>query len=97
MHYLKLSKVILKSLKKGIFRPSKLGIFDGLHVFGSSSLRQQSHASNHLQHTLAELGYIIDLIFPGHKFKEAEKINVKYEPGPWYGASLRTKKLVPLH
>ncbi|XP_067054546.1 epithelial splicing regulatory protein 1-like isoform X2 [Acropora muricata] len=31
----------------------------------------------------------------GHKFKEAEKVNVKYEPGPWYGASLGTKKLVP--
>lgn len=37
----------------------------------------------------------VSLFCSGHKFKEAEKINVKYEPGPWYGASLRTKKLVP--
>jgi len=35
------------------------------------------------------------LIKEGHKFKDVEKISGKYEPGPWYGASLRTKKLVP--
>jgi len=39
--------------------------------------------------------YIFIKISLGHKFKEAEKVNVKYEPGPWYGASLGTKKLVP--
>ena len=34
-------------------------------------------------------------VLSGHKFKDVEKISGKYEPGPWYGASLRTKKLVP--
>lgn len=34
-------------------------------------------------------------VLSGHKFKDVDKISGKYEPGPWYGASLRTKKLVP--
>ena len=34
-------------------------------------------------------------VLSGHKFKDVETISGKYEPGPWYGASLRTKKLVP--
>ena len=47
------------------------------------------------QYPLLLVCYVCFLFYVGHKFKEAEKINAKYEPGPWYGASLRTKKLVP--
>ena len=47
----------------------------------------------------AEMSYCTHVghlsVLSGHKFKDAEKISLKYEPGPWYGASLRTKKLVP--
>ncbi|XP_020603287.1 epithelial splicing regulatory protein 1-like isoform X1 [Orbicella faveolata] len=46
-----------------------------------------------LEHCKLMASVVQYLIKEGHKFKDVEKISGKYEPGPWYGASLRTKNL----